>query len=176
MMHTLNAQDEKDGKITLYAPFWDSNFFPFFPPVDGTPFNPAKARAFIRKITLDLNSKNDGWTEEILWPSQVSDLGKVDPRVLSLPTRYTYTGFSDPERPYDRARSGANAPATATNSYGRFDFATGKLDKYFAGPTHNLQEVSFVPRKGMGPRAPFPKAMATSWAWPTTSPNSARSW
>ena len=148
MMHTLNAQDEKDGRITLYASFWDSNFFPFFPPVDGTPFNPAKARAFIRKITLDLNSKNDGWTEEILWPNQVSDLGKVDPRVLSLPTRYTWTGFSDPDRPYDRARSGAGAPASVTNSYGRFDFATGKLDRYFAGSTHNLQEVSFVPRKG----------------------------
>ncbi len=148
MMHTLNAQEEKDGKITLYASFWDYNFFPFFPPVDGTPWNPAKARAFIRKITLDMNSKKDGWTEKILWPNQVSDLGKVDPRVLSLPTRYTYTSFSDPERSFDRARIGAGAPTTATNSYGRFDFATGKLDKYFAGPTHNLQELSFVPRKG----------------------------
>jgi carotenoid cleavage dioxygenase-like enzyme len=148
MMHTLNAQDEKDGKITLYAPFYDGNFFPFFPPVDGTPWNPAKARAYIRKITLDMNSKSDGWTEEILWPGNVSDLGKVDPRVLSLPTRYAWTSFSDAERPFDRARIGAGAPASATNSYGRFDFATGKLDKYFAGPTHSLQELSFVPRKG----------------------------
>ncbi len=34
------------------------------------------------------------------------------------------------------------------NSYGRFDVKTGAVDKYFAGPTHSLQEVSFVPRKG----------------------------
>jgi carotenoid cleavage dioxygenase len=148
LMHTLNAQDEKNGKLTLYAPFWDGNFFPFFPPVDGSPWNPAKARAFIRKITFDLNSKKDTWTEEILWPTQVSDLGKVDPRVLSLPTRYAWTNFHDPERPMDRAAMGPGAPAAPSNSYGRFDLATGKLDKYFAGPTHNLQEVSFVPRKG----------------------------
>jgi carotenoid cleavage dioxygenase len=116
--------------------------------VDGSPWNPAKARAFIRKITFDLNSKKDTWTEEILWPTQVSDLGKVDPRVLSLPTRYAWTNFHDPERPMDRAAMGPGAPAAPSNSYGRFDLATGKLDKYFAGPTHNLQEVSFVPRKG----------------------------
>jgi carotenoid cleavage dioxygenase-like enzyme len=148
LMHTFNAQDEKDGRITLYAPFWDSNFFPFFPPVDGKPWNPAGARAFIRKITLDLRSKKDTWTEEILWPMQVSDLGKVDPRVLSLPTRYAYTGFTDPARPFDRARIGSGAPASATNSYGRFDLATGKLESYFAGSTHNLQELTFVPRRG----------------------------
>jgi carotenoid cleavage dioxygenase-like enzyme len=147
MMHTFNAQDE-GNKVVLYAPFWDSNFFPFFPPVDGTPWNPAGARAFIRKITIDMNSRNDTWTEEILWPMQVGDLGKVDPRVMSLQSRYLYTSFSDREQPYDRDRSGPRAPQMPTNSYGRFDLATGKLDKYFVGRTHGLQELSFVPRKG----------------------------
>jgi carotenoid cleavage dioxygenase len=80
----------------------------------------------------------------------VSDLGKVDPRVLSLPTRYAYTSFSDPDRPLDRAAIGGGAPASATNSYGRFDLATGKVERYFAGATHNLQELSFVPRKRSG--------------------------
>jgi len=145
MMHTFNAHSE-GNKVILYAPFYDSNFFPFFPPVDGSPWNPQKARAFIRKLTLDLGSKSDTWKEEILWPQQVGDLGKVDPRVLSLATRYLYTSYSDPARPYDQARSGPGAPARVTNSYGRFDIATGKTDSYFAGPTHNLQENTFVPR------------------------------
>lgn len=147
MMHTFNAHEE-GNKIVLYAPFWDSNFFPFFPPIDGTPWNPAGARAFIRKITLDMDSRNDTWKEEIVWPMQVVDLGKVDPRVTSLQTRYLYTSFRDLQRPVDRAKSGASAPPFAVNSYGRFDVATGKLDSYFAGATHNLQECSFVPRKG----------------------------
>jgi carotenoid cleavage dioxygenase-like enzyme len=147
MMHTFNAHSE-GNKVILYAPFYDSNFFPFFPPVDGSPWNPAKARAFIRKITLDLDKPGNDWKEEILWPMQVGDLGKVDPRVMSLPTRYLYTLFTDDDRPVDRARMGPGAPARPSNSYGRFDIETGNVEKYFAGPTHSLQECTFVPRGG----------------------------
>jgi carotenoid cleavage dioxygenase len=145
MMHTFNAHSE-GNKIILYAPFYDSNFFPFFPPVDGTPWNPARARAFIRKITLDLDRRGNEWREEVLWPLQVGDLGKVDPRVLSLPTRYLYTLFADDARPVDRARLAPGAPAHLTNSYGRFDIESGAIDRYFAGPVHSLQECSFIPR------------------------------
>lgn len=146
MMHTFNAHSE-GNKVILYAPFYESNFFPFFPNVDGAPFNPAKARAYIRKITLDLDSRSDTWKEEILWPMPVGDLGKVDPRVMTLPSRYLYTMFADADRPVDRARMGPGAPATQpSNSYGRFDLETGKVDRYFAGATHNLQECTFVPR------------------------------
>jgi carotenoid cleavage dioxygenase len=144
MMHTFNAHDEGD-KVVLYAPFYDGNFFPFFPNVDGSPFRPELARAFVRKITLDMSSRSGGWTEEILWPMAVSDLGKVDPRVLSLETRYLYTSFSDPDAPFDAARMPAGP--RGQNSYARFDLHTGELQKYFAGPTHRLQEVTFVPRK-----------------------------
>jgi carotenoid cleavage dioxygenase len=146
MMHTFNAHDEGD-KIVLYAPFWDGNFFPFFPNVDGSPFEPQLARAFVRKITLDMASRDDTWHEEILWPMEIVDLGKVDPRVLSLPTRYLYTSFTDTSAPFDKAQSG-NLARPPVNSYGRFDLATGELRKYYAGPTHALQEVTFVPRKG----------------------------
>ena len=144
MMHVFNAYDDGD-KVVLYAPFYDGNFFPFFPNIDGSPFNPALARSFIRKITLDLNSKSDTWTEEILWQMPIVDLGKVDPRVVSLKPRYLYTSFNDEKKAYDRAASGPGAPARMNNSYGRFDLETGKVDSYFAGPTHNLQELSFVP-------------------------------
>ncbi len=33
------------------------------------------------------------------------------------------------------------------NSYARLDHATGKIDSVFAGDTHGLSEVQFVPRK-----------------------------
>ena len=146
MMHTFNAYDEGD-KVVLYAPFWDGNFFPFFPNTDGTPFDPSRARAFIRRITLDLKSRSDAWTEEILYPFPVVDLGKVDPRVLTLPTRYGFTSFADPKRQFDAARAGS-LHGRINNCYGRFDFQTGRFDAYFAGPTHSLQECSFVPRPG----------------------------
>jgi carotenoid cleavage dioxygenase-like enzyme len=145
MMHTFNAYSE-GNKVILYAPFFDSNFFPFFPPVDGTPWNPAKAKAFIRKITLDLDKPGDNWQEEILWSTQVGDLGKVDPRVMTLETRYLYTLFGDDSRPVDRDHAPPGNFGKPTNSYLRFDVHSGQVDRYFAGPAHTLQECTFVPR------------------------------
>lgn len=144
MMHTFNAYTE-GNKIILYAPFWDSNFFPFFPPIDGSPWNRDKAKAFVRRITLDLNSKRDTWKEEILWPFPIVDLGRVDTRFMTLNNRYGYTGYTDATRPFDAKRAG-NIGGRVTNCYGRFDFSNGKLDTYFAGDTHSLQECCFVPR------------------------------
>ncbi len=144
MMHTFNAYTE-GNKIILYAPFWDSNFFPFFPPIDGSPWNRDKAKAFVRKITLDLNSKRDTWKEEILWPFPIVDLGRVDTRFMTLNNRYGYTGYTDATKPFDAKRAG-NIGGRVTNCYGRFDFSNGKLDTYFAGDTHSLQECCFIPR------------------------------
>ena len=79
-------------------------------------------------------------------PAKVGDLGKVDPRVLTLPTRYLYTLFNDETKPVDRAKMGNVGPMRPSNSYGRFDLETGKVESYFAGSTHGLQECSFVPR------------------------------
>ena len=148
MMHVFNAHTE-GNKVILHAPFYESNFFPFFPPVDGSPWNPAKARAYVRRITLDLASRADTWKEEILFDLPVGDLGRIDSRYQSLPARYGFTGYTDPQRPFDEARSGTSR-ARVTNCYGRFDFATGKLSSYFAGNTHSLQECQFIPR---GPKA-----------------------
>jgi carotenoid cleavage dioxygenase-like enzyme len=143
-VHTLNARTEGENVI-LEAPIYDSNPFPFFPPVDGSPWDPQKARAYIRRNTFNLASKDDGFTEEKLFPMNVSDLGRVDDRYLSLPYRYAFTAYGDRDRPFDEARAG-NLRGRVNNCYGRFDLATGKLNSYFAGDTHSLQEVCFIPR------------------------------
>jgi carotenoid cleavage dioxygenase-like enzyme len=143
-VHTLNARTEGD-KVILEAPIWDSNPFPWFPPVDGSPWNAQKARAYIRRNTFNLNSKDDGFSEDTLFPMNVSDLGRIDDRYLTVPYRYAYTAFNDRTRPFDEARAG-NLQGRVNNSYGRFDLATGKMNSYFAGDTHSLQEVCFVPR------------------------------
>lgn len=145
-VHTLNGRTEGD-KVILEAPIFDSNPFPFFPSVDGSPWDAQKARAYIRRNTFDLNSKDDGFTEEKLFEMNVSDLGRVDDRYLSLPYRYAFTAYTDRERPFDQWRAG-NLQGRVSNCYGRFDLATGKKSSYFVGDTCSLQEVCFVPRKG----------------------------
>jgi carotenoid cleavage dioxygenase len=80
---------------------------------------------------------------------QVNDLGKIDPRVMTLQTRYLYAPFVDGERPAtDRSRLPPGTPARLTDTYGRFDLSTQQVERYFAGPAHSLQECSFVPREG----------------------------
>lgn len=144
-VHTLNARTE-GSKVILEAPTYDSNPFPFFPSVDGSPWDPQKGRAYIRRYTFDLNSKDDSASEETLFSMSVSDLGRIDDRYTSLPYRYAYTQFNDRSRPFDENRAG-NLALRVNNSYGRFDLATGKMNPYFAGDTHSLQEVCFVPRR-----------------------------
>lgn len=149
MMHTFNAETV-GNKVILHAPFYESNFFPFFPNVDGTPWDPSRAKAFVRRMTFDLNSKKDTWEEEILFPTPIGDLVRVDPRYISLRNRYAFTGFSDPTRPFDEARAG-NLRGRVTNSYARFDFDTNTMNRYFAGDTHSLQECCFIPRRPDSP-------------------------
>src|SRR5690606_16961078 len=84
MMHTFNAYSE-GNRVILHAPFYESNFFPFFPNVDGSPWDAERAVAYVRKLTFDLDKPGEGWEEEILFPTIVGDLGKTDHRFLTLP-------------------------------------------------------------------------------------------
>jgi carotenoid cleavage dioxygenase-like enzyme len=150
IVHTINGRSE-NGKVTLDAPIFDGNPFPFFPSVDGSPWDPGKGRAFVRRVTFDLNSKADTYHEEIVFPEpSVTDLVRIDERYTAQPYRYTFTSYNDESKPFDRAVSG-DIKRRISNSYGRFDMQGRKLSSYFAGPTHSLQEVCFIPRK---PNAP----------------------
>ncbi|MPT47932.1 MAG: carotenoid oxygenase family protein [Sphingobium sp.] len=145
IVHTFNARTEGD-KVILEAPIFDSNPFPFFPYLDGSKWNAAESRSFIRRITFDLGSKDDGYVEDTLFPDvPVVDLGRVDERFMGKDNRYAYTSFNDPTKPLDRDRVGTGA-RRITNSYGIFDMKDQTMRSFFAGTTHSLQEVSFVPR------------------------------
>lgn len=145
IVHTFNARTEGE-KVILEAPIFDSNPFPFFPFTDGSKWDPVKSRCLIRRITFDLGSSDDGFREEILFPEvPVVDLSRVDERFMGHDTRYGYTSFNDHSKPLDRDRLGTGAKRI-TNSYGVFDLKDGTMRSFFAGPTHALQEVTFVPR------------------------------
>jgi len=145
VMHTANARTEGD-KVILDAPIFDGNPFPFFPALDGSPWDPIKGRATIRRTTFDLSSKQDSYAQEILFPDLgVVDLIRIDDRFTSLPYRYAFTAFNDPSCPFDRDRAG-DIRRPIANSYGRFDMRERRFESFFAGATHSLQEVEVVPR------------------------------
>lgn len=144
-VHTFNARTEGNN-VVLEAPIFDTNPFPFFPFKDGSPWHPSMGSALIRRLTFDLNSKDDGYREEILFAGlPVVDLGRIDERFLTLDTRFAYTSLSDGAKPFDTARCG-NVGRAVPNSYGVFDLKDRTMRTYFAGDTHGLQEVTFIPR------------------------------
>ena len=145
-IHTFNGRTE-GNKVVLEAGIYEANPFPFFPPTDGTPWNPNGSRCFIHRQTFDLDSKGDSFADEIVFPGPASDLGKVDDRYMGHPYRNIFTSYSDKARPFDEARAG-NLGGRVVNCYGRFDLASNKITSLFAGDTHSLQECCFVPRTG----------------------------
>jgi carotenoid cleavage dioxygenase len=150
IVHTFNARTE-GSKVVLESPVGETNPFPFFPaePGNGDPPS-ARHGTTIRRHVFDLDSGHDGYTEEIVTTQAISGLGRIDDRYISLPYRYGYAGFADPERPFDEARAG-DLRGRVMNCYGRFDMRTGARSAYFAGETHNLNEPVFVPRRPDSP-------------------------
>jgi carotenoid cleavage dioxygenase len=108
-----------------------------------------KARTVLRRWTFDLASRHDGWTEEILFPEYPGTLPRIDERYWARPYRYAFVGYNDPARPFDAARCGgvATISGRVTNCYARLDLHSGRVESYFAGDTHTLSEVQFVPRR-----------------------------
>lgn len=147
MVHTFSASDD-GSTLTLHAAVSDSNPFPFFPAVDDSPFDGAKARTTIRKYEMDLRGRGTGWTETGLYPAVAGSLSRIDDRYQGYDYRYGFLGFSDDSQPFDAEVVGRRRP---TNSYGRFDFHTGAVEAMFAGPTHGLSEVTFAPRSPDAP-------------------------
>lgn len=149
MVHTFSAMD-KDGVITLDAAVSDSNPFPFFPNIDGSPFLRDRAGTTIRRYTLNMNSKADGWKEEVLFPHVRGALSRIDDRRQGHEYQYGFLGYSDPTRPFDEAKAG-NMRGRVSNCYGRFDFKNRTFESLFAGPTHSVSEVTFAPRSPTAP-------------------------
>jgi carotenoid cleavage dioxygenase-like enzyme len=150
VIHTINAFTDGD-KIILDSPVGDSNPFPFFPAVDESPFDPSKAACNIRRWTIDLSKKGDTWEETVLFAKPMGGgLARMDDRYIGHHHRYSYMGVVDPSKPFDTAKAG-NLQGRVTNCYARYDHAAGKVDTFFAGDTHSLQEGCFVPRRADSP-------------------------
>jgi carotenoid cleavage dioxygenase-like enzyme len=145
LVHTTNARTE-GNKVILDAPVAGGNFHPYFPSIDGSPYNTAARHPTIRRWTFDLDSKNDTWQEEILFGGmKVTSFVRMDDRYLTHPFRYSYMMLTDPSRPLDEKRFG-NLAARVSNLWVRLDHATGATTQLFAGEVHGFSEPQFIPR------------------------------
>ena len=147
IVHTFNAVDHPDGRLVMEAAISDSNPFPFFPDVDGNPFDGPKARTTARRVIFDLNSKDHGFKEELLFQDAPGVFCRIDDRFIGRDYRYGYMSYSDVAQPFDE-RLGADLRSRIFNCIGRYDFRDNTLKSFFAGDAHSLNECCFVPRTG----------------------------
>ena len=148
MGHTLNATTE-GSRLIVDGSVSDANPYPFFPQRTGAPWTPQTGSSTIRRWTLDLDSRGDGWDEQRPFPMAVGGLPRIDDRFISLPYRYGFMGYLDPTRLDPKLLKEGSFPPT--NCLGRFDMQGGKLDTLYLGTEGSLQEACFVPRNANSP-------------------------
>jgi carotenoid cleavage dioxygenase len=97
-----------------------------------------------RRWTMDLNSRDDRFEEEVVFANSNGLLSRMDDRYLSLPYRYAWSTNTDRERPWNAEATGR--PNGNSNVVDRLDIRTGRVASWFVGDTQTLQEPCFVPR------------------------------
>jgi len=149
MGHTLNAVTE-GNKLVIDGTVSNANPYPFFPNRDGSPWTPMTGGSTIRRWVLDLNATGEGWEEQHPFPAQIGGLPRIDDRFISKPYRYGYLGYTDFSRqPSAKLASMPSFPLT--NTLGRFDMNTGKVESLFVGDDGSLQEACFAPQGAGAP-------------------------
>ncbi len=145
--HVMNGFN--DGrKIHLDMPVAEGNMFPFFPDVDGAPFDREKAASKLCRWTIDLDSNDEGFTQTQLSPV-TGEFPRIDDRYAMEAYRHGYMAAHDPSLPF--SLKGGSISGMFFNTLAHVDHATGKTESYFCGPTSGFQEPVFIPRGADAP-------------------------
>ncbi len=150
MVHTTNARTVGD-KVILDGPCARGNFNPQFPNLDGGSFDHEARKNTIRRWTFDLSSPSDEWHEEILFPGiEPTSFTRMDDRYLTQDFRWSFNLLHDQDFPFQH--DACRLPMRSNwNAWYRFDHHTGRVGKFSAGPTHELFEPHFIPRRTDAP-------------------------
>ena len=142
--HIMNAWNDGET-IHIDAPVSAGNSFPFFPDVDGSPFDPMKAIPILSRWTIDLRSNSDSFEQTPI--AQIpGELPKVDDRYQTSAYRHGWYGGIDMTKPVEGPYSPREIGLFFMNIVAHVDHSTGAQQAYWAGPTSVFQECCFVPR------------------------------
>lgn len=137
VVHTANARTE-GNRIVLEAPVANGNTWPFFPDTRGAAYEPVPNT--LRRITLDLGSRDGAIEEQELFATPMSSFTRIDERFVTMPYRYVFVQYADSR--FDGSLLGR----TDGNCIGRFDVHTSELKPFFPGAGRAIHEPVFVPR------------------------------
>ncbi|MDX9875612.1 MAG: carotenoid oxygenase family protein [Spongiibacteraceae bacterium] len=146
--HVMNAFND-GSKVYFDIPQAEGNSFPFFPDVDGKPFDPIASRPYLHRWCVDMNSKKDEFESVEQLSPMIDEFPRIDERYVSQPYRHGWMLVMDPDMPMETA--GSRASGFRMNKLGHIDHATGEQKSWWAGPSSMIQEPCFVPRSATSP-------------------------
>ncbi|KAM0230358.1 hypothetical protein ACHAPO_009353 [Fusarium lateritium] len=151
--HTTNAYELPDGNIVFDLPLTDKNVFFWWPDRDGNAPEPHDIHAKYVRFTVDPTTSDlDLPAHEIISECDM-EFPRIDDRVSMRPHNHSFFDMMDPKLGTDFAIIapvlGGGHPLY--NSLGHLNHQTGKLEVYFPGKTHMVQEPIFVPRSDDAP-------------------------
>ena len=146
--HVLNAFQE-GSKIHFDIPEARNNMFPFFPDVDGAPFNGLEAMSYLTRWTVDLASNSDQFDSVTRLTETAGEFPRIDDRFTGLPYRYGWMLEMDMKRPVEL--KGGSAGGLLMNCLCLIDHQTGQEQHWWCGPVSSLQEPCFIPRSKDAP-------------------------
>ncbi|AJP71365.1 carotenoid oxygenase family protein [Sphingomonas hengshuiensis] len=141
--HVMNAFQE-GSKIHFDTPEAKNNMFPFFPDIDGAPFNPVEGMSYLTRWTVDMASNSDAFESVTQLSGMFGEFPRIDDRCAGLPYRYGWMLVVDGEKPVEL--KGGSAGGLIMNTLGMIDHETGREQKWWCGPVSSLQEPCFIPR------------------------------
>ena len=147
--HVMNAWNE-GTKVHFDTPVSKNNFFPFFPDVDGKPFNPVEAHTYLTRWTVDMASSGDQFESMTRLSNMIGEFPRIDDRHAMSDYRHGWMLVMDLEAPCE-LKGGASNAGVLLNTLGHYDHATGASKRWFCGPRSTLQEPCFVPRTADSP-------------------------
>ena len=135
--HVSNAFN--DGtRIYFDTPEAKNNMFPFFPDVDGRPYNPIEAESRLTRWSVDMDSPSGEFGRRERLSEFVGEFPRIDERYATAPYRHGWLlGFG--RQPGSRW------------SLAHVDIQTGKASVWQAPEARLLQEPCFVPKSEGAP-------------------------
>ncbi|KAJ0300208.1 hypothetical protein COL516b_008559 [Colletotrichum fioriniae] len=149
--HTTNAYETPSGNIVFDLPLTDKNVFFWWPDAEGNAPDPHDIRAEYVRFEFDPRATSDA-ALDLPAPTPIlrhdMEFPRIDERVLSKPHRHSFFDMMDPslgtDFPAIMPVLGGGHPLY--NSLGHLNHESGKLEVYYPGSRHMVQEPVFVPR------------------------------
>src|SRR4029077_19117416 len=132
VFHVMNAWEENNRIVADVMQFEEA---PLFPHSDGSPTDPAKARARLCRWTFDLSGNTDRFTQTYL-DDLTGEFPRIDDRRAGMKSSHGWYACANPELPAFGALSGI----------AHVDGAGKRLGKYHLPAGDTISEPVFVER------------------------------